>query len=917
MLPQASAADNSNYAFFAGSGEGKKAIADTWNNKDDSYKDGGWKAMSVYVKDLAGTGATRLNFDSKMTMEIACKGGTGPGDGDCESREPIFTAKLYCMLPEKKFQKNKEGLTGGKVYYEFIYAVGLKDNGKSGDDFVNRKDYNGTAGIIKTTKYESAAAGEYTRPKVTRDMSNAGRSVDNLDDKRVEHKNGREDDDWGVDEPDKGCRPPGAITGKVKMASYDKASEDDKKAFNPSGDTSATGATDESESGTDDSCDAKLQNPISWIVCPVVDAAGTMVQQMETIINRTLTVDTFTSTEGDDQEVQQAYYRSWSNFRNIALGLIAIVALVVIIATAFGYELLDAYTVRKVLPRLLIAVIFITLSWNILLFLIMLSNDVGNGIRALIYAPFSNLGGSYQLGDSGGFVVALISGGAVTVLGALGFLSFGLTAAVGTLIAFCVLMFRELAVVFLTIMAPIAIVMMILPNTKKAWDMWRNAFFALLIIFPVISAMIAVGRVFALTTAPNGAESGTFAQIVAFIAYFLPYFLLGFVITRIGGVAGALNNVLKQGAAPINKAAQGYRQNKTGTNLAAMKSGTRFNEAGNFIPGSARVARRFNRTSGALGTGMQGHFGLGERGAQAVSQKDELNALENVMKNPRWNAVNNNDDGLRAMTYGSADEAKQGLTSLGWSEQRANAAVQAARASVGFGGAQQVAAARQLVTTGTGYDDVNDMASVLGRASGGNSSTAASLAGFANSETKRVGRGDLAPSFGTLNNLTQQAGNTRYANKAGAPGMGDVGTSIQDNATVMKNAWESQSLYAHGNGKPQAIKNFAQHYENQLRTGDQKSQIEALTFFQDLSNMKSGSNGAISSEISDILGRNQQVIQQVGQQADATSYETIDAQGTSTSQQKPVTIPMAPQTLMDEARNRARSYREPNPNDRN
>lgn len=641
--------------------------------------------------------------------------------------------------------------------------------------------------------------------------------------------------------------------------------------------------------------DCADSDALGWIVCPVVKATNTIIGQLDNAINDLLTVNT--SKLFGDNQTGEAFHKAWSSFRIFALGFVVIMALVVIISTAFGYEILDAYTIRKVLPRILLAIIGITLSWSILEFLITLTNDVGNGIRAIIYAPFNGLDGKIDLDDSFGILTTVLTGGAFLVLGAMGLLSFGLTALLAVLCAFMVLVLRELIIIVLVIMAPIAIACLILPNTRKFWQIWQNTLTAMLLAFPIISAMIATGKVFSQVTLAFEPEDLIYSM-VAFFAYILPYFMLPFAFKFAGGALATIGGLANDRSRGAFDRLRKYRGDKMEKNVHGLKTGQRFNEAGNFIPGSGRVARRFNRTTGAVGTGMQGHFGIGERGRQAISQQQELNAAEGIMKNPRWGAVNNNDLALRAMTYASASQAMTGLQREGMSQEQASIAVNAARASVGFGRAQQFAAARQLVSTGTGYSDVDDMATVLGRVADGNSSSASSLAGFSNSEAKRVGRGDLAPSFGTLDAMVQNKSGTRF--DKGAPSKGEV----------LQNAWESVSLYQHGNGKPTAIKNFAKHYEDRIQNGSEEEKVQALTFFQDLKNMKSGANGAVSGEIDRILDRNNTNIAQVSSMP-GTAVHAINNAALPRDGSQP-----RPMTLGEHASVRARSYRDPNVADR-
>lgn len=49
------------------------------------------------------------------------------------------------------------------------------------------------------------------------------------------------------------------------------------------------------------------------------------------------------------------FKKSWNVFRNLGLGLVVIAGLFMVISQALGLDILDAYTIRKLMPRLAIA----------------------------------------------------------------------------------------------------------------------------------------------------------------------------------------------------------------------------------------------------------------------------------------------------------------------------------------------------------------------------------------------------------------------------------------------------------------------------------------------------------------------------------------------------------------------------------
>lgn len=861
FIPKTEAAAANNFAMFVGeAGDQQRSVADAINGKD-SYGDAGWSNMRVFVKDFAGTGQATLEFDRDLTKQMGCNLGQG-----CDKWEPVFTKKLYCTLPNQKFTLTKPATTS--EFYEITYAVGLEDNETNGDKFVKQGTFRAIGGYLITKKYAKPdPRSSYTRAVVTRDQSVKGLGPRQLDDgdrpgSDADAGAARDAGAFGVYDNDAGCRPPAPLLGEMDIKNWAALSNTERNAINPSGVTSgspaATGGGEEK-----DDCDTKLKDMLSWIVCPVVDGANKAVVQMENAINRLMTIDTdriFGSTQ---------YKDTWTAFRGIALGIIIISALIVIIGTAFGYEILDAYTIRKTLPRLLIAMVFIALSWDILEFLVGFSNDIGNGIRALIYMPFGSTLTDFQLDNSGtdggsadfeaaqGTVLtAMIM--SMLLLGPLGILSFGLTALLSVVVAFLTLVVRELIIVFLVIIAPIGIALMILPNTRKGWEIWQKFLVSMLVAFPIIAGMIAIGHAFSITTYNNG-NANWIEQLIAYTAYILPYFMLPFAFRLAGGLMSTLTGMASDRSRGVFDRLKKQRGDAINRNIGEMKAGNRL-QGNKLIPGSNTAARLFNTGTARAGTGINGRFGFGVRGAQAMDQNTRMNA-EQLAKDPRQMAIKDDDGALRAQTYRNSTEAMTGMTDYyrqqghgaAAAQEQATRAVRAVQASTGFGRPQAFLAAQQMVDTGTAFHDIEDLSTTLGRA-GDNESTVTSLAGYANSVAKAKGRHDLAPGFGLLDRLSRGEHASQRGRGAG-PGRGAYRTARQA-------AWESGSLYQHANDKPANTQAAIAHFEDLMNDpGSTYADKEnAAVGFNELKAMMPNSSGAVQNEIQAALDRNQHAV---------------------------------------------------------
>jgi hypothetical protein len=546
---------------------------------------------------------------------------------------------------------------------------------------------------------------------------------------------------------------------------------------------------------------------ITFVVCSIIDTGTYAVGALDSLIADLLTIDT--NDIFDDGDTSNAYHTAWNSFRAFALGLIVIVALVMVVSQAAGVAILDAYTVRKVLPRLLFAAVFIALSWDILEFLVSLSNDAGNGIRGLIYAPFksmADLGGS--IGGGSLFALTLIGTGAALAFGWIGLLSFVITGLLASLVAAFVLVVRKIIIILIILLSPFAIAASILPNTRKLYDTWKGTLIALLVVFPIIMAFIAIGRVFAVVSfhAPG---SQTVNQLIAIVAYFAPYFLITTAFKMAGGVISTLGGLASDRTKGAFDRLRGYRGNKVSENMSKMGQGQRFQ-------GSNPLARGFNSLTFGATTAAKSNVKatlanpmnyLTKNGrrrrqlawANAMGQQRNLNAMA-YAKSDAMQVARFNDMLMRAQSYANASEALAHMgNDFGLDDKTVQNAVNQAKANGGFGRNQQLAAVRGLFATGTGYDNLKQAAEAIHRVAGDNDEMAMSLIGEGNfvsmDPAKGTGRADLGITFMGHVKLQQELRQKGYLTQA------DIDEGYVEAA-------KNNDAYTITTGKPKATQNI-------------------------------------------------------------------------------------------------------------
>lgn len=254
-----------------------------------------------------------------------------------------------------------------------------------------------------------------------------------------------------------------------------------------------------------------------------------------------------------------AVEEAWATFRNFAYLLLVPILFLMVIGTALGFEFVSAYTVKKALPRMVAATIFIALSFEIVKFLIVVTNAFGVGIQGLL-AGAGGFDGGFTLQDmfrptlgADALTVVLGIGATVAVApwiingGAFVILGFLASAVIALVTLLFLLAFRQVAIMILAILAPLAILAWIFPGNTRMWSLWRSTFLKLLLLYPVIMLAIGAGKLFAGVLAgiqgdiqlDSASDSGAISvltnRILILVGYVGPYFFIPKLFKTAGG----------------------------------------------------------------------------------------------------------------------------------------------------------------------------------------------------------------------------------------------------------------------------------------------------------------------------------------------------------------------------------------------
>jgi len=433
----------------------------------------------------------------------------------------------------------------------------------------------------------------------------------------------------------------GNTANQTKAAGTGTATE--HKTAELTNDTSTETATCETSAGI-----------LSWIVCPFIYMAAHAVDGVYKYL-----IEPMLHTTPLPLDSTSPNFQVWSTFRTLGDIFLVIALLVIVFGQSLGGGLIDAYSAKKILPRLLAAAVLINISYYIVAFAIDVSNILGHGIQSLILTPFKVAKDGIRVGDGSiglGVTAAIATAFAATtetagaVVGAVGaavgittlgsllplFLLFVVLPAVLIVIAILgVIILRQGLIIFLVLSSPVAFALYCLPNTEKYFHKWWELLTKTLLVYPIISVLFALANVLAITVTNSNAKGlvGALGPIVAIVALFVPLFLIPFAFKLAGGVLGRLHDVM---AGLGKRATEGVKGNQQ--DPLSLRNQAKNKARGGITRARAQAFRNWNAND-KINSGR-----VGRAGGFLLGNAIEREALLQQAAKARGSAVKDNGD---------------------------------------------------------------------------------------------------------------------------------------------------------------------------------------------------------------------------------------------------------------------------------
>ena len=614
---------------------------------------------------------------------------------------------------------------------------------------------------------------------------------------------------------------------------------------------------------------------LSWIICPIINGLTSASQGIfENVIEPYLKTEPLSTENSNDNTI----FKIWSSFRTLGNIVLLFAILFVVFGQAIGGGLVDAYTAKKAMPRILIVAILINISYYLSAIMIDVTNVIGAGIGTLITAPlrasdaynFSIGGGTAgnltaivgvgaflawviskintpttvgggnqwapqiagtqgiinQAGSAAGTTSAATAGGG-------GFLQFFLLfiflpIVLITISIFATLIIRRGLIIFLVIIAPIALALYCLPQTEKYAKKWFDTFVKTLMVYPIIVAIFSIAYVLALTiiAGSGGSSDGTFSQflakIIGLIVLFVPLAMIPFAFKLAGGAVaslyGAINGFGKKG----NEMFKGDARNPDSLRNRVRRKAR--NDAINKGLTGGVIGARANVFNGGLG--KTGRTQRMNRAAMIRNAQQQLLAKK-AGDSEMFTAYSQSDAEMGMLAeFNSAKDARSyidGQLAIGKIDQtrhtQLSQAIEAAEA-IGWTNSNRRAAIMSSAAIGyhfakgeAGWNDaLVAMASISGTKLTTRQYTPAEIA----ADKTRAGKVkviDGAETQAAAINPVFRAQMDEFQYLAKGAGRADLSGNTSGKFTYdAHRAWSSVGLYQQGNGKPKAIQAAADYY---------------------------------------------------------------------------------------------------------
>ena len=290
------------------------------------------------------------------------------------------------------------------------------------------------------------------------------------------------------------------------------------------------------------------QGGLGWLICPLINIVASGSDVSYFFVRNLMDIDV------DFLKTDSPTFQVWAEIRNIAnIGLILF--FLFMIFSQITDRGMSNYNIKKTLPKFIMAVFLVNLSFFISQLLVDISNITGTSVTKLIETIEK---GAFQSNEGVGVggVTASVAGTALAILLTVvaftklhqmnALLSLIMPLLVTYILAMVatgiMLLVRKAAVIALVAISPIAFLSLIFSRTESFYNKWKQGMTVTLVAFPVIALLFgASGFVSKLIT---HSSSGLLMHILGLVVSGVPMFVAPSMIRKSVSSLPAVGNMI-------------------------------------------------------------------------------------------------------------------------------------------------------------------------------------------------------------------------------------------------------------------------------------------------------------------------------------------------------------------------------------
>ncbi|MBR3322182.1 hypothetical protein IKG05_00875 [Candidatus Saccharibacteria bacterium] len=302
---------------------------------------------------------------------------------------------------------------------------------------------------------------------------------------------------------------------------------------------------------TGDGCQDSLGS-IGWLVCPVTGAISQGVDFLYDLIRDFLLINPVEMKDGSP------IYEIWKYCLGLANIVFIIFLLVVIYSQVTGLGITN-YGIKKALPKLIVTAVLVNLSFLLCSIAVDVSNVVGDSLRGLFDTVADSA--AANAGTTAGEVAisstevfgAIAAGGVLSVAGVAIAIATGtiwllipllLGAIVAVVTGLITIALRQAVVVLLIMIAPLAIVAYILPNTEELFTKWRKLLMQMLVFYPMFSVLFGASSLAGFAIIMSARDG--FGILLGIAVQIFPLFFSWKLMQMSGTFLGTINTKMRE-----------------------------------------------------------------------------------------------------------------------------------------------------------------------------------------------------------------------------------------------------------------------------------------------------------------------------------------------------------------------------------